>query len=1718
MPFLLPAAATAMAAAAPAVAASTAAATAGATLTSIATNIAMNVAISAVMSALQPPVGAAGRSSEWTLSPDGPIPFAAGRIGVAGAAVHRATFGPDLMYLGVPGVLSGAGPIDAYESFRADEEFVAFDGNGKAISSQYAGELWFRRTFGAQPDVAVASPPGLKNGAALPGWGAQHKLSGKAAYMVVMGENSKGTAFPTGEIKPLIVIRGLKGWDPRLDSTYPGGVGPCRLDNPATWVYLTNPILWGLKWSLGLWEGPTLKGAPAHGSATDYQVGGIGAKLSGIDVGAFVACANVADANGWTVCAYPTTDDDKHAVLTSFLQAGGAIYASRAGKISCIQRAAPRASVVTISAADTAGPLEIDTAASRIDRINTIRPRCMSENHRWQLTAIPEVTAQAYRDEDGGTRPRGIDYTYVSDATQAAQLAALQIANTREGIAGIIPLKPHLQKIKPGDAFTITEPGFVLNGLKCLCLSTDFDPTTKIVAVSFVSETDAKYPFALGQSQDPPEAPVLEPVDPRYVSPPGETEWTVVPRPPSAGGAQIPGFDLVGEVDNATATALLVEWGPTDAGPWTQAYLGPPTAERVPLTGVQPNAVYYVSTMNIRGQNYSERRVFGPFTAPALVSDDTINVGDRPAGDVAAEAAQVPGLALTLAGAQIAIAQHEATLNAATTGLVDKTAAILATLNTPTTGVVARLTATESQINTPTTGLVARLAATEAAINTPTTGLLAINAQQQQSIVDLTLGKAEASTVTALIASARLSTAALLPFDFQNGGSYFVNGYGGIPSGRVPLSVSPLLGQVFADIALEGRVLRFSTVGSGIQNDVMQLGDLKMEPGRRYKMTVRGRCITACDGSQQLAALGIVYANGVAQNGVGDSPEVLTQNVWKTVTWTFAANDFLGYSSQHQTGARIRGFGTFELSVIKSEDVTDVLALDGRVLSSENAITNLQTGKADASRVALVEARASGLAGTINGNTGFDEWPVDLSRPTLWAGWDGGVELTSRVADGIGGYALRQASYAGGQSGLVQYTPVGSAEPDKWYVLDTEIELSAGTLQGAGVLVSVWDNAVVTYRGETNVYFPNPDVDGVVVGDGVVGRRYRHSTMFKTSAAGNDVSRFLVYPMAHWSGFGGSIAGANAVIFRNINVRRATAGEIEQRVARGGFANLSARYAAVEQATSDLNTGKASVARVATLEARAGGANLFKRSQFRSLSGYGTAADVAPWTYSGDMPVDAVGVYGWSDAWAPPGESPLVSVSNGTGSYFDFMSELVPVIGGKRYCASVFSGLYNWAIAGYSRIFIEWRDQANAVISYSVGGAGSHHYVADGSFPGGPALSAFKRIFEFSEAPANAATAKVFLRRSVGQANSYVWFTRPMLSEATALQTEPPPWSSAALEARVTSAETATATLEGRLESRALLQVVAGNQVAGMQALAVSGPDASYSAINFWAGSFQVSNNGSAAIAPFEVRDNVVRMREAIVDRLAVNTTMVVGERRLRVAVQPFPVACTDGVPISFGYPIGDAPEIVFLRDGPISQPGAGESFNFYAESPTGTGFIPRLKITTAGTPSNQAQGPGGVTNDGTRLYFTLAAAAANNTVNVRVTGAVQSTFENPQYNPGGPIMVDDGTTTQDGYLVLRIWTYAGGWTPRDTIFVGPNYRTNQDPPGTYNDAFDITQAQAVDPSVTHVGVSLEYESHAGSYLTDLRLAYQTVSSSGTRSATPSGQLTTAMIYPKTGA
>ena len=485
-------------------------ATAAQIITVVAVNVATAAASQIASGALGKKAGSSRDPLEWSADTDAPIPFAFGRVGVAGKINYASDgYGRDNRYTSIVSTLSGAGPINAFISYESNDVVTSFNPTtGVATTGEHSGAMWLQRKLGTQPQIALASPSGLDAGATVPEWGSAYQMSGKACSMITLYENSKLSEFQGGEEKPLHVIEGLKVWDPRQDSTYPGGSGACRLLNPATWVYSANPILCALKWATGLWEGA---GAGSYGVPyACSQVGGIGASIEAIDVAAFVYAANVADANLWIMAGWPDSALDESSVLDLMLQAGGALRSRVAGRISCVSRGIEQASLLTVTGRDTAGPVEVSVGQSRLERINTIIPRFWSEEHGWQMTPADPVTDPDWLVEDrGAKRSRGVDYPYVSGKDQSAQLAYYDIADSREPISGTAPFKPYMRRIKPGDCFTFAEPGLMLDGVKVKCLKRSYDTATGVVSITFRQETDAKHDAAMGREGVTP-----TPVDP----------------------------------------------------------------------------------------------------------------------------------------------------------------------------------------------------------------------------------------------------------------------------------------------------------------------------------------------------------------------------------------------------------------------------------------------------------------------------------------------------------------------------------------------------------------------------------------------------------------------------------------------------------------------------------------------------------------------------------------------------------------------------------------------------------------------------------------------------------------------------------------------------------------------------------------------------------------------------------------------------------------------------------------------------------------------------------------------------------------------------------------------------------------------------------------------------------------------------------------------------
>lgn len=924
----------------------------------------------------KPQSAGSGSADEWTSNPDQPIPFAFGRVGVAGKIVHRDEYGPDNRLQGIVSVYSGAGPIKAFISYKADGAAVTFEANGGTAIGKFNRQMWRSWRLGAQPDTALALPTGLDGGAVMPGWGASHRLSGKACDLLTVQQDSKYSVYPTGLPTPQVELDGIYGYDPRYDDTYPGGAGTCRLGIRSTYRWIDNPIIAGLNWALGLVE-------------NGQVVGGIGASINGIDVPAFVEAANIADVNNWKVTAWPDTSEDVSEVLKQFLQAGGASYARHAGKISCVSRGAARPSIVTITGRDTAGAIELDTGASLFNKLNTITPEFMSAAHGWKHVPANPVTFEALRLEDGGKRSDSIRYRFVPSALQAGQLAAYDILDAREPFAGTVPLKPHLRQLKRGDCFVIDEPGFLLDGVKCLVLSRTYDPTKGEVRIAFRSETDGKHDLALGKTATVPSYPALTAPDPTYVTPPQPGDWVVIPRLPNEDAVEIPIIDIVGEVGNSTATGMRVEWGfePDPPAPdplpegavwadyvdWHSAGVWPVTATRIPLEGAPPGSQVYVALSYQRGQNWSAREVQGPVTVPGLVagglspdSPDWQTIRDLANGEAAAQLiADAEGrMQAALTAAQTQLEAADTAINTALSGLqtqlsdlgmddLEGWAAWSTNLQTTLDG-----KATVTALN----GLAGRVTTAEGTLATQNTRL---------STVETGLaGKAAASELTNL--ATRVTTAESV----NTAQNTRLNTVESDIAGKASATeVSTLRSEVEAarngSTNLNAQLTSMRQVSSDLQTGKANASDLT-----NLQATVTGQGITIGSHSTRLTTVESDLAGKASSSSVTQLQSMAGAKTRVFRQPTEPGNPANGYPlSQGDLWIRNGTGNNEELHLwtgtawVLSHDpriastAGQVTSLSSTVSTHQQAISDLQTGKAAASDLVTLTSRVSSAEG-----------------------------------------------------------------------------------------------------------------------------------------------------------------------------------------------------------------------------------------------------------------------------------------------------------------------------------------------------------------------------------------------------------------------------------------------------------------------------------------------------------------------------------------------------------------------------------------------------------------------------------------------------------------------------------------------------------------------------------------------------------------------------------
>lgn len=561
--------------------------------------------------------GSAGTPTAFKADPSAGIPVAIDRVGTGGNIVLQATTGEKGKYLNFVTVHS-LGPIEGYESFSANGEVVPFTTpgrNGEEAAGRYLNRMWRIARLGTASQTAMAwtatgskDTPADHGGSVTGFWTADHRLRSLACTL--WGLEFDASIYSTGVPKPLDVILGPAVYDPREDSTYPGGnpAGAQRIDNEDSWSFVgrDNPALQALTFAIGRRRNGIL-------------VAGIGLSPSAIDIAAHVEGANICDANGWKIAGIYYTTDPKYDVYRAMLMTGGGVPVPMGDRLSCMFNA-PRVSLDTITADDLAGAFTLQGATSRRGRPNQVIPRVLSEAHGWEVVPVDPVTIADYVAADGRLVPRELEYQLCPSASQGAQLATYEAVNARELGPVVMKLKPRWGGYKSGDCITINDAKIGLVNQPMLIFRHEDDFESGAVTLTMRSETAAKHDFCLGRTANPPPVPGLAKDDPSLVSVPNIADWIASGATLSDNGQSIPAIVIEGEVADPNVAQLMVQYRPAGATAWAPAgrEITSDARVRLEITGVTRDTTY-----NVQIAFRSHRGVAG-----AWISLDNVVAGD----------------------------------------------------------------------------------------------------------------------------------------------------------------------------------------------------------------------------------------------------------------------------------------------------------------------------------------------------------------------------------------------------------------------------------------------------------------------------------------------------------------------------------------------------------------------------------------------------------------------------------------------------------------------------------------------------------------------------------------------------------------------------------------------------------------------------------------------------------------------------------------------------------------------------------------------------------------------------------------------------------------------------------------------------------------------------------------------------------------------------------
>lgn len=430
---------------------------------------------------LAKPPPARGSVTQTVIAVDPPRPYVMGEGYVGGVRRYDRAYGGKVNKVNNPynfivEVYCGHGPV-----VSITPQFDYGD-----VSGYFTGYAFTTTRLGACPESSAIMP--YWSGA--PNWSSASKLSGCAAIGWNFRFDKDGKRFAAGV--PIMGAYGkwVKVYDPRKDSTFPGGSGSHRLGMESTYEWSENPALHFGTYASGRYQ-------------NGKKVMGVGLPAQSIDWVKIAAWANVCEANAWTIFGRVFEPGDRWGNLRDIAIAGGAepVFS---GAVLSVKYQAPAVSLGTITPADLAsGDVSVPGMRPYAERINTVVPRYIDPDSNWELMAASPIVMTSLLTADGEEKKQEFPFNFVKKVNQAAQLGAYRVLDSREQTPIELPLLPQWRTARPGECYTVNLPDHGVVG-DVIVLGRSIDPETLVVKLTVQTETPGKHATALTTTGVPP--------------------------------------------------------------------------------------------------------------------------------------------------------------------------------------------------------------------------------------------------------------------------------------------------------------------------------------------------------------------------------------------------------------------------------------------------------------------------------------------------------------------------------------------------------------------------------------------------------------------------------------------------------------------------------------------------------------------------------------------------------------------------------------------------------------------------------------------------------------------------------------------------------------------------------------------------------------------------------------------------------------------------------------------------------------------------------------------------------------------------------------------------------------------------------------------------------------------------------------------------------------